>query len=87
MFYRRITENFEHFHYFNFDTSFLENENLILKTEAPLFSWKYHNDKRHISIKTALSKANVKTNRMGSTKWTCHSERGFATNYIIFLKI
>ena len=36
--------------------------------------------------KTDLSKANVKTNRMGSTKWTYHKERGFATNYFIFWK-
>ena len=37
--------------------------------------------------KTALSEANVKTNRMGSTKWTYHKERSFASNYFIFLKI
>ena len=37
--------------------------------------------------KTAISKANVKTNRMVSTKWTYQKERSFASNYFIFLKI
>ena len=37
--------------------------------------------------KTALPEANVKTNRMGSTKWTYHKGRSFASNYFIFLKI
>ena len=37
--------------------------------------------------KTAISEANVKTNRMVSTKWTYHKERSFASNYFIFLKI
>ena len=36
-------------------------------------------------FKIALSKANVKTIRMGCTKWTCHREHSFATNYF-FLK-
>ena len=27
-----ISENFEHFQYFNFETDFLENENLFKKT-------------------------------------------------------
>ena len=36
--------------------------------------------------KTGLSEANVKINRMGSTKWNCHKEQGFL-NYFIFLKI
>ena len=37
--------------------------------------------------KTAISKANVKTSRMMSTKWTNHKERKFASNYFVFLKI
>ena len=38
-------------------------------------------------FKTALSEANVKTNRMTTTKWTYHKEWSFASNYFIFLKI
>ena len=36
--------------------------------------------------KTTLLKGNIKTNRMGRTKWTYHKERSVATNYVIFLK-
>ena len=35
--------------------------------------------------KTAMSEANGKANRMGSTKWTYHKERSFASNYLLFL--
>ena len=34
--------------------------------------------------KTALSVANVKTNRMGITKWIYHKEQSSARNYFIF---
>ena len=37
--------------------------------------------------KNAISEANVKINRMVSTKWTYQKERSFASNYFIFLKI
>ena len=36
-------------------------------------------------FKTALSEANVKTNRMATTKWTYHKEWSFASNYFIFV--
>ena len=36
------------------------------------------------SYKTAISEANVKTNRMVSTKWTYHKERSFASNYFFY---
>ena len=32
--------NFEPFQYFNFETNFLENENLFQKTGVAFFSWK-----------------------------------------------
>ena len=37
--------------------------------------------------KTVISEANVKTNRMVTTKWAYHRERSFASNYFIFLKV
>ena len=37
-------------------------------------------------FKTALSKANVKTNRMVTTKWTYDKEWSFASNYLILLE-
>ena len=37
-------------------------------------------------FKTALSEANVKTNRMATTKRTYHKEWSLASNYFIFLE-
>ena len=37
-FYVTISENFEHFQYFNFETDFLENEIFFQKTGGPYFS-------------------------------------------------
>ena len=37
-FYVTISENFEHFQYFNFETDFLENENFFQKTGVLFFS-------------------------------------------------
>ena len=37
--------------------------------------------------KTALLEANVKVNRMRSTKWTYHKEQSLASNKFIFLEI
>ena len=39
------------------------------------------------SYKTAISEANVKKNKMVSTKWASHKERSFSDNYFSFLKI
>ena len=37
-FYVTISDNFERFQYFQFETAFLENENLFLKTGVSFFS-------------------------------------------------
>ena len=37
-FYVTISENFESFQYFNFETDFLENEIFFKKTGVPFFS-------------------------------------------------
>ena len=37
--------------------------------------------------KTALSEGSVNENRMVDAKWTCHKERSFASDYLIFKKI
>ena len=37
-FYVTISESFKRFQYFNFETDFLENENLFQKTGVPFFS-------------------------------------------------
>ena len=37
-------------------------------------------------FKTALSEANVKTNRVATAKWTYRKKWSFACNYLIFLE-
>ena len=37
-------------------------------------------------FKTVLSEANVKANRMATTKWTYHKEWSFASKYFNFLE-
>ena len=44
-------------------------------------------DNATFPYKTALTEANVKINRTGSTKWTYHKERDFSSNYFLFFKI
>ena len=34
--------------------------------------------------KTALSEANVRTNRIRNTEWTSHKEQSFASSYFVF---
>ena len=81
----KTTGIFERFQYFNFKTNFLKNLNPFQKKMEYFFlveSTKLEN--ATFPCKTALSKANVKTNKMGSTKWTYHKIRSFVSNYFIF---
>ena len=68
-----ISESVKSFQYFNFETDFLKNENLFQKTGVPFLveTTKIENT---LPFKTVLSEANVKTNRMATTKWTYHKE-------------
>ena len=63
-----ITANFERFQYFNFEKKFLKNENLIHETGVPVFIESNKIENAILLHKTVISEANVKTNRMGSTK-------------------
>ena len=66
--------------FWKMETLFKKLENSFLaestKTESATFLWK-----------TALSVANVKTNRMEITKWIYHKEQSSACNYFIFSNI
>ena len=81
-----ISESFKRFQYFNFEKNFLENENLFQKTVVPFFVEANKIENTSFPFKTALSKANVKTNRITTTKWTYHKEWSFASNYLFFLE-
>ena len=77
-FYVTISESFKRFQYFNFETNFLENKNFLVETTKI--------ESTSFPFKTALSEANVKTNRIATTKWTYHKEWSFASSYFIFLE-
>ena len=66
-----ISENFKRFQYFNFETNFLEKMEYRFIVETTKI------ENASFPFKTALSEANVKTNRMATTKWTYHKERDF----------
>ena len=65
-FYLTTTENFKRFQYFDFETNFLENENLFKKAVF----WKIWSkiENALFPYKTAMSVANVKTNKVVTTK-------------------
>ena len=71
-FYGVISRNFEHFQYFKFEIGFLENENFLKKTGVPFLIESTNIKNVSYPKKTAISEANVKTNRMVSTKQTYH---------------
>ena len=79
-----ISENFEHFQYFNFEIDFLENGK---KLEYRFLVERTKIEKASFPYKTAISEANVKTNRIVNTKWAYHREWSFASNYFIFSEV
>ena len=60
----------------------MENENLFQKTGVLVETTKIENTS--FPFKTALSEANVKTNRMATAKWIYHKGWSFASNYFTF---
>ena len=81
-----ITGDFERFQYFNLEINFLKNANTFKKLEYSFLVESTKIDNITFPYKTALSEANVKTKRMGSTKLTYRKERSFATNHFPFRK-
>ena len=79
-----ISENFEHFQHFNFEADFLENENFFKKLEYRFLAERTKIEKTSFPYKTAISAANVKINRMVTTKRAYNRERSFGSNYFIF---
>ena len=64
----------------------MKNENLFQETRVLFLVESIKIENASLLYQTAPSKANVKTNRMGSTKLINHKEWNFASNYFIFLK-
>ena len=76
-----ISGDFEQFQYFNFETDFLQNKTFFRKLEHCFLVESTKIENILFPYNIAISKANVKTKRMVSTKWTYHKERDFASNY------
>ena len=75
---------------FNTSTSnqiFWKRLTFFTKLESRFWVQSTKIEKATFPYKIALSEANVKANRMGSTKWTFHKKRSLASNYFIFWKI
>ena len=66
---------------------FSKTKTFFKKTGVPFLDESIKIENASFPFKTALSEINVKTNRIVSTKLTCHKERIFGSNYFIFLKI
>ena len=65
---------------------FWKTKTFFKKLECRLLVESAKTENATFSYKTALLEANIKTNRMGSSKWTYHWERSFASIYFNFLK-
>ena len=78
-FYETISGNFERSQYFNFYADFLENGKLFQKTVVPFFRI----ENASFPYNTAISEANIKTNRIVSKKRIYHKVQSFASNYFI----
>ena len=87
-FYVTISGNFEPFEYLTWKQIFWKTKTFFKnKLEYRFLIESTKTENASFSYKTAISEANVMTNRMVSTKWTNHKEWSFASNYFIFLKI
>ena len=72
---------------FNFQADFLENKNPFQKLEYHYLVESGKIENASFPYNSVMSEANVKINRMVSTKRTYHKERSFASNCFFFLKI
>ena len=63
---------------------FWKTKTFFKKLEHPFLVETTKIESTSFSSKTALSEANVNTNRMAATKWTYHKEWSFAGKYLIF---
>ena len=59
-----ISENFEHFQYFNFGTDFIESKTFFKKLEYRLLVERTKIEKTSFPYKTAISEANVNDTHM-----------------------
>ena len=64
---------------------FWKTQNLFKKPEYRFLVEITKIDNISFPYKTALSEANVKANKMRSTKWTYHKEQSFVSNFLFLV--
>ena len=64
---------------------FWKTKTFFIKLEYQFLVETANTENTSFSFESALSEANVKTNRMVTTKWTNHKEWSFASDYFTFL--
>ena len=82
-----LLEIFTVFNILTLHQIFWTTRNFFKKLEYIFFVQSIKIENATLPYKTALSETNVKTNGMGSTKWSYHKERSFFSNNFIFLKM
>ena len=86
-FYVTSSENFKHFQYFNFEANSWKTKTFFKKLEQLFLVERTKIETASFRYKSAISEANIKTNKMVTTKWAYHRERNFTSNYFIFFKV
>ena len=84
-FYVTTSRNFERSQYFKFEEIFWKTKAFFKKLENYFLFKRTNIENASFPYETTISKANVKTNKVMSTKWTYHKEWTFISNYFIFL--
>ena len=78
--------NFEHFHYPNFEISFLKNKKVFLKKFITFLEFNafktflklfYYNEKRHVSIQNCFFKSQCQDKQNGECKMDLSQRAGF----------
>ena len=75
------------FNTLTFQQEFWEMKAFFKKLEYRFLVETTKTENASFPYKTAMSEANIKTNRMGSAKWPYRKDRSFAISSFIFLNI
>ena len=79
-----ISESFKRFQCVNFETDFLETKPFFKKLEYPLLVVSTKIENASFPSKTGISKANVETNNVVTTKWTFTKNGVFPVTTLFF---
>ena len=81
-----ISGDFERFNILTLLQIFWKTKTVFKKLEYQFLVETTKIENTSFPIKIAQSEADIKTDRMATTKWTYHKEWCFASNYFVFLE-